>query len=144
MRVVALRLCPAHKHIQQRNSLLLVAGRGIDGDCHQGGQRQVSLLSYAAEQRMDEMGRPGLCMKKFAANIVVDGLWRLQPGDGIRAGEALLDVTQTGKRCYTEECDYANTKHPCPLQGCVYAAVRLGGSVSVGDEVRVETESTLR
>lgn len=143
MRVVALRLQTARKQpMQQRDSLLLLAGKGIDGDCHQGGMQQVSLLPLDAERRVIELGRPGLCMKRFTANIVVDGLQSLMKGARLRVGAAILDVTQMGKHCYAEECDYAFK--PCPLQGCAYAAVLRGGMVSIGDGVWLETKSTLR
>lgn len=181
MRVAALRLQRESKQpMETADSLELVEGRGIAGDCHyysgsmetgddaglervnqsiidgqeaidihrpdktsgrtknsDKAKRQVSMLPAQAEQRIDELGRPGLCMKKFAANMVVDGLGIMREGESLSASGAELRITQVGKPCFADDCDFTQAGEPCPLRGCMYAMVIKSGVVRVGDVLRV-------
>ncbi len=119
---------------------MLVADHGVRGDAHAGpGTRQVSLLMTESIERMRERGLavgPG----DFAENITVEGfdLLRVRPGDRIRAGEALLEITQIGKECH-DRCAIYFQAGDCvmPREG-VFARVIRGGEVAPGDFVRRE------
>ena len=82
--------------------LELQVGLGIVGDAHGGNwHRQVSLL---AEESVDAMRASGLELAPgaFAENILTRGLElkTLPVGTVLRAGTALLAVTQIGKECH--------------------------------------------
>lgn len=117
----------------------LVADHGIRGDAHAGpGSRQVSLLAEASIGKMRDLGLsvgPG----DFAENVTVEGIDvpALRPGDRLRVGEALLEVTQVGKECH-ERCAIYVQAGDCvmPREG-VFARVVRGGAVSPGDPVEI-------
>lgn len=101
-----------------------------------GTDRQISLASARVIDHLFEM--PGLCPRRFWANLAVSGLdfSALQPGDTLAIGGAALEITQVGKRCFAE-CP--NTGNPCQLRdGCAFARVLRGGAVSPGMDAALE------
>ncbi len=118
----------------------LVADHGLEGDAHAGPwHRQVSMLALESVQKMRDAGldvNPG----DFAENITTVGLdlVSLSPGTKISIGkEALGEVTQIGKECHTR-CAIYHQAGDCvmPREG-IFIRVLRGGTVKVGDEVRV-------
>lgn len=115
----------------------LVPGHGVDQDAHAGPwHRQVSLLAVESIRKMTEKGLsvgPG----DFAENITVEGidLTSLRPGDRLRSGEALLEITQIGKECHSR-CAIYHQAGDCvmPKEG-VFARVVNGGTVRAGDPI---------
>lgn len=109
---------------------------GIVGDAHAGPwHRQVSLLSRESiVEFQKELGReinPG----EFAENITVSGinLKQLVLGDTLRIGDAELEVTQIGKRCYGDGCSIFSQVGKCvmPKEG-IFCRVLRGGPISSG------------
>lgn len=120
-----------------RDSVLLVPNHGIDGDAHAGGwHRQVSLLPLERVEEFQAAGA-GVTSGDFGENIVVGGLdWtKIQPGVRLRAGDALLEITQLGKECH-DRCHIFKAMGDCimPRHG-VFAKVLAGGTVRPGDPV---------
>jgi MOSC domain-containing protein YiiM len=122
---------------------VLVVGSGFDGDAHAGDwHRQVSLL---AEESIAKMQAKGLDVDAgdFAENITTRGidLVSLPVGTRVRIGETLLEVTQIGKECHTK-CAIYYQAGDCvmPKEG-IFAIVLEGGSVAVGDDIRVEGDA---
>ena len=116
-------------------SLELRVGQGILGDAHAGNwHRQVSLL---AQESIDTMINLGLNLSPgdFAENIVVRGmnLKALPVGTVLRAGTALLAVTQIGKECHND-CAIKQAVGKCvmPTEG-IFAVVLKDGTVKPGD-----------
>lgn len=114
---------------------------GMEGDFHaDGGERQLSLLSHEARLWIRAQAESGLCFARFKENLSLDGIptERLKAGTRLRAGQAVLEISAYGKRCYPE----------CPLflrgSGCrlssegVFARVVKGGSIRVGDFIGQE------
>jgi MOSC domain-containing protein YiiM len=115
--------------------VLLVEGRGIDGDAHAGpGKRQVSLL---AEEDIDTMrASPGeLPAGVFAENVTTRGvdLSSLPVGTRLTVGEAVLEISQIGKECHAG-CAIRERIGDCvmPRKG-VFAVVIEGGEIKVED-----------
>ena len=115
----------------------LRVGLGVEGDAHAGNwNRQVSLL---AEESVDRMRGLGLALPPgaFAENLLTRGLElkTLPVGTVLRAGTALLAVTQIGKECHND-CAIKQTAGRCvmPTDG-VFAVVLKGGVVRPGDEI---------
>ncbi|MBR4514126.1 MAG: MOSC domain-containing protein [Lachnospiraceae bacterium] len=126
-------------------SCKLIENYGLEGDAHAGSGRQVSLLS--AEQveafRARSKGAVELPPGVFGENLLVSGYdlksypigTRFLIGSG--EGEVLLELTQIGKQCHTG-CEIMKTTGECimPHEG-VFAKVIKGGTVSVGDEIKI-------
>jgi molybdopterin adenylyltransferase len=116
----------------------LVPDHGVDQDAHAGpGHRQVSLLAVESIAKMKAKGLsvgPG----DFAENITVEGidLVSLRPGERLRSGEALLEITQIGKECH-DRCAIYRQAGDCvmPKEG-VFARVLHGGTLRAGDPLK--------
>lgn len=117
----------------------LAVGTGVVGDAHAGAwHRQVSLLP---DESVDELREvlPNLAPGDFAENILTRGLdlKSLPVGTVVAAGEALLAVTQIGKKCHND-CEIKRLTGKCamPTEG-IFAVVIRDGKVRAGDAVRV-------
>lgn len=123
-------------------SARLVENFGVEGDAHGGSwHRQVSLLAAESIAKMIDKGLkvgPG----DFAENLTTEGidLTALPVGAKLRAGDALLEVTQIGKKCHAR-CAIYEQAGDCimPREG-IFAKVLRGGVVSAGDSIDVVTE----
>ncbi len=140
-KVVALSISNK-RGIPKRNveEAMLIEDFGIEDDAHAGKwHRQVSLLSIESIKKVWEREvkvRPG----GFAENITTEGvdLAKLEVGDKIRIGEAILEVTQLGKTCH-KPCAIFYRAGFCvlPTEG-VFARVVRSGVVRVGDYISVQ------
>ncbi len=116
---------------------------GIEGDAHAGNwHRQVSLLcreavaEFAKNDRIDGDILPGA----FGENLLVEGidLSGIPCGTLLKAGDAVLKITQRGKECHSG-CNIRKLTGDCimPREG-VFAEVVKGGIVRPGDKIEVE------
>ena len=115
---------------------------GIVGDAHAGNwHRQISLLAKESIDRMRAMGL-SLTDGAFAENIVTEGieLKTLPVGTLLRAGGALLRVTQIGKECHND-CAIKAATGTCvmPTDG-IFAVVVEQGTIRPGDGMSIEQE----
>jgi len=118
----------------------LVLDRGLEGDAHAGDwHRQVSLLGIESIVKMVARGLevgPG----DFAENLTTAGvdLLQLPVGTTLRVGpEAVLEISQLGKVCHAR-CAIYHQAGDCvmPREG-IFATVRAGGPVRIGDSIEV-------
>lgn len=124
---------------QSVDSIELEVGTGVVGDAHSGAwHRQVSLLPNEAVDDLRQV-LPNLKAGDFAENILTRGLdlKSLPVGTVISAGEALLAVTQIGKKCHNG-CEIKRLVGKCamPSEG-IFTVVVRGGEVRPGDGVHV-------
>ncbi len=117
---------------------------GMDGDRHaRGGPRQVTLCSAVALRRIKEQeDRPGLCFKRYKANLAVEGLdvKALQPGMRLAAGTAVFEVSERKKECFPE-CVLFQSGRECGLAaGAVFLKVVRSGEVSEQAEMNIYEE----
>ncbi len=140
-RVVA--VCISDKKGTQKievGEVKLIEDHGIERDAHAGpGHRQVSLLALESADTMREKGLD-IDSGDFGENIVTEGLdlKRLRPGTRLKMGNAaLLEITQIGKECH-DRCAIYYKAGDCimPREG-VFTRVLTGGTVHVGDEVKI-------
>jgi molybdenum cofactor synthesis domain-containing protein len=120
---------------------LLVAGQGVEGDAHAGGERQVSLLAEEAIKRCIARG-VDVGAGDFGENLTVAGFEPTSAAIGQRllAGPtAILQVSQIGKIC-PQPCSIGRRLGDCimPREG-VFARVLRGGRVATGDAVTPTT-----
>lgn len=116
---------------------LLRPEHGIEGDAHAGTwHRQVSLLPHESIEAV-RVQLPDLADGAFAENIVTEGLdfSAVGVGDRIRAGKALLEVTQIGKKCH-QGCVIREVTGDCimPREG-IFCRVLEGGPIQPGTEL---------
>lgn len=115
----------------------LIENWGMENDAHAGRwHRQVSLLSFEAVEAFRARGAV-VTDGAFGENLLVEGydFKALPVGTVFRCGEAVLEMTQIGKKCHSE-CEIFRQVGDCimPREG-VFAVVLRGGTVSVGDEL---------
>ena len=116
---------------------------GIVKDGHAGpGHRQISLLAKESIVKMQRMGLDVDC-GDFAENLTTEGidLPSLPVGTRLRAGSALLEVTQIGKECHTR-CAIYHQAGDCvmPKEG-IFARVLEGGTLHPGDTLALSNDS---
>ena len=126
------------KPSEKRESLELVAGRGIRGDRHYGEpELQVCLLEQECRAWMEEQEEAGLCFSRFRENIstLSFDLSSLTRGDWLSAGDAVLEVTQAGKECFPD-CPRKKGGLECRLRrSCCFAKVIKSGTLAPGDRI---------
>lgn len=114
---------------------------GLIGDKHSSpGDRQATILSAKSRDRINTIETDGLCVNRFYENLTVKDLdtSNLTIGQVLIIGEAAFQITGKGKRCFPE-CDIVKRSEVCSLKnGAIFAKVILGGTVKVGDRVRLK------
>lgn len=111
---------------------------GMEGDRHaKGGERQVTLLSGEVRDWMTAQAVPGLCFKRYKANIETRGicLENLEPGTRILIGTAAFEVSECLKECFPE-CGLFQTASQCRLSsGGLYLKVTESGEAAKNDKI---------
>ena len=112
---------------------------GIQGDAHAGKwHRQVSLLSHEKIEAFRARGAE-VADGAFGENLVVAGIdFRSLPlGTRFQCNDVVLKLTQIGKECHNG-CAIYQAMGECimPREG-VFAQVLHGGTISVGDTLRI-------
>ena len=129
------------KGTQKQNvgTAVFVEDWGIEGDAHAGKwHRQVSLLSH---EKIEAFRARGAQVEDgaFGENLVVSGIdFRSLPlGTKFQCNDVVLELTQIGKECHTA-CEIYKIMGDCimPREG-VFTRVLHGGSISVGDTLRI-------
>ena len=141
-RIRAVCISPA-KGTEKRpvEKAVLIRDHGIENDAHAGKwHRQVSLLSWESVEEFNRKGA-GVTDGAFGENLLVEGirLKDLPVGTVLRAGTAVLRVTQIGKECHSD-CAIRQRTGDCimPREG-IFAEVLEGGEIRAGDPVTAET-----
>ncbi|HDS03472.1 MAG TPA: MOSC domain-containing protein [Firmicutes bacterium] len=115
----------------------LVEKSGLQGDAHAGSSRQVSLLARESYEKHEKTA--SLPCGTYAENLTTEGLilHHYPVGTVVKAGEALLEITQIGKNCHNA-CEIRKLSGKCvmPLEG-VFARVLVSGFVRPGDPVKI-------
>jgi molybdenum cofactor synthesis domain-containing protein len=127
------------------DSVELVQDHGIKDDAHAGKwHRQVSLLAMESIQKMKDQGLD-VDSGDFAENITTEGidLTSIRIGDKLTIGDVELVISQLGKTCH-KRCAIFYAAGDCvmPREG-IFAVVRNGGKVNVGDEVKLTRKEGL-
>lgn len=115
---------------------------GIVSDAHAGNwHRQISLLAVESVDTMRNLGL-NLSAGDFAENIVTRGisLKTLPIGTKLSIGEAVLEVTQIGKKCHSD-CEIKKLTGKCvmPTEG-IFAIVLKEGRIYPEDKIEVIEE----
>lgn len=120
------------------NDCHFIKNLGMEGDRHaHGGDRQVTLLSGEVRRWMEVQTAPGLCFKRYKANIETQGisLENIEPGTRIGIGTAVFEVTECVKTCFPE-CALFMAGGQCRLSsGGLYLRVAESGTVLKNDKI---------
>lgn len=111
---------------------------GVENDAHAGDwHRQVSLLAEESIRRFESQLGRHIEFGEFAENITTRGivLHETSPGDKLKIGNTLLEVTQIGKKCHGDNCEIFKQVGKCvmPKEG-IFAKVIEGGTIQPGDK----------
>ena len=121
----------------------LLVNWGLEGDAHAGTwHRQVSFLAAESIARARTLWNLDVSFGDFAENLTTSGidLIALPLGARLRIGpEALVEITQKGKKCHTG-CEIRELTGKCvfPTEG-IFGRVLRAGTVRAGDPVLVES-----
>lgn len=121
-------------------SVLLIKNEGIKGDMHKGDtDRQVSFFTYEGMEKLKDSEMKGLCTGKFWGNITTRGIdfSKLLPGDKLKIGHSLIEVTEIGKECY-KECELLKNDLKCniPME-TAFGRILEGGQVNIEDKIEI-------
>ena len=124
---------------QNVKKAMLIENYGIEHDAHAGKwHRQISLLALEKIEEFRERGAQ-VDFGAFGENLIVEGfdLRTLPLGTIFRIGDALLELTQIGKKCHSH-CEIYKVVGDCimPREG-VFTKVLKGGTVCPGDTVEL-------
>lgn len=142
--VVALTRASEHgAPLQRRDSLSLLAGRGIEGDRNIGKHRQVTvvctgeLAKAAVDHGVDSID--GVTTRR---NIVVDtdSLPR-EHGTSFSIGEVELEVWRDCAPCELMNEFFGDGAKSALRERCgISATVTRGGTIRIGDAIRIEVD----
>ena len=94
-------------------------------------------MAGEARDWMEKQTEPGLCFRRYKANLITEGVdtTQLNTGDLLAAGGAVFRVSGYGKKCFPE-CIYHEKGVFCRLSaGAIFLEVIRDGYVSVSDEI---------
>lgn len=111
---------------------------GVENDAHAGDwHRQISLLGEESIRSFESQLGRHIEYGEFAENITTKGivLFETKPGDKLKIGNTLLEVTQIGKKCHGDSCQIFQQVGKCvmPKEG-IFAKVIDGGIIKPGDK----------
>ena len=145
-RVERLWVKRAHRGaMDARESIELVAGRGVEGSADRGGRRQITLLEREVwDALMRELGR-NAGPETRRANVLVSGIdLRASRGRVLRLGGTRIRIGGEVKPCERMEEAVAGLRaamYP-EWRGGAFGQILDGGSVAVGDAVEWEEETS--
>ena len=145
-RVERLWVKRAHRGaMDARESIELVAGRGVEGSADHGGRRQVTLLEREVwDALMRELGR-NAGPETRRANVLISGIdLRASRGRVLRLGDTRIRIGGEVKPCERMEEAVAGLRaamYP-EWRGGAFGQILDGGSVAVGDAVEWEEETS--
>ena len=119
---------------------VLVEGVGMEGDIHQGGERQISLLPAETRRWMENQREKGLCFVRYRENILTEGLELgvLSEQDCLLVGDAVLRISKRNKQCFSD-CTLYSQGTSCRLaDSALFAVVEKSGTVRNGDPIHIE------
>jgi MOSC domain-containing protein YiiM len=128
-----------------RDSIELVAGRGVEGSADRGGRRQVTIIEREVwESLMRELGSDA-GPETRRANVLVSGIdLRASRGRVLRLGDTRIRIAGEVKPCERMEEAVPGLRalmYP-EWKGGAFGQILDGGAVSVGDAVEWEEPVT--
>jgi len=141
-RLLAIWVKPARgAPLEAREEAELVAGRGMVGNAHQGGKRQVSILDIGAWATLTQELGDDLPPETRRANLLLEGVQLAGiRGRVLRIGECRLRILGQTTPCRQMDAARAGLARAMLTnwRGGSYGTVIAGGRIQVGDPVAWE------
>lgn len=102
------------------------------------GKPGISLMTKEALEQIQSLSEKGLCMARFKADCVVDGLAfsSLKTGDRLRVGTMTVLITRCGKACHGKDCQIFDGSKTCFMtQDILFGDILVDGTYKSGDNV---------
>ncbi len=132
--VRALFICPKRKAGPVALAQVRLGSGGFEGDFHAraADSRQILMLSNDVLSEFD------LAPGSLSENMVVDGLdvMKLSPGQQLRIGDAILEVTIPCEPCVQMERIQHGLKRALAGKRGMFARVLTPGTIRIGDTVK--------
>ncbi len=140
--LVAIYLRPsARASVKETASVEAVAGRGLEGDHAGGGNRQVTLMSREAwADSCADLADPHLDPRGRRANLLVEGIdLAASIGQRIAIGPCVIAVIAELAPCRLMDDFHPGLQDALKpaCRGGVYGRIVRGGSLCVGDTVKI-------
>jgi len=102
-------------------------------------ERQISLITAEAENRLVEDPQRGFCHLKFKGNLIIEDLEisEISKHQRIKIGETLLQITIIGKECH-DNCPLSRLETCDIHRSIIFARILKAGLVEVGSYVELE------
>ena len=124
---------------QNVSSVQCAVDLGLLGDRFaKGGEKQLTMIDDICESWLVQQETPGLCFKRFKANITVENmdLSVFKTGQKLIFEDAELEFSQENKECFAE-CVRVQNKMECFLRHhAKYLKVAQSGRINVNDEIK--------
>jgi len=138
-KVVSVNISQEKGTVKKPVSEVCIVANGIVDDAHAGlWHRQVSLLAQESIDGFSDQEDRRFACGEFAENITTEGIDLNQVAirDTLRIGEAVLEVSQIGKKCHGDGCAIFREVGKCvmPKEG-IFTRVVTGGSVKAGNAI---------
>lgn len=119
---------------------LLIQDDGIEGDIHRADiERQVSFFTFEGIQKLKNTETKGLCTERFWGNITTEGIQfsKILPGIEFKIGEALIEITGNGKKCF-KDCELVQNGLNCTIpEETAFGKIIKSGWIHIGDRIEV-------
>lgn len=140
IRVVSVNISKKKGTVKVPVSSIALNANGVQGDAHAGKwHRQVSLLGTESFRKFEVQAKRTINYGEFAENITTEGivLYETHPLDRFIIGDALLEVTQIGKKCHGDSCAIFREVGNCvmPKEG-IFCRVLKPGTLKAGDTIQ--------
>jgi len=137
--ILSVNLSERKGEVKQPVSEIVLTDQGVDGDAHAGPwHRQVSLLAAESIRKYEDNTGSLVPDGGFGENITTEGftLHHARPLDRFVCAEAVLELTQVGKKCHGKGCAIYKQSGECimPDEG-VFCRVIHGGRLKAGDRL---------
>ena len=139
-KIVSLQLCVGHKEpMEFKDEVVALTGTGLEGDRHavQDNARQILLMDKEVLDAFDL--KPGIVRE----NVTVSGvsIHKLSEGQRLRLGsDVVLEVTGHCEPCARMDEIRLGLRESLDMQRGMLTRVLQGGKLTLGDQVKVESE----
>ena len=139
-KIVSLQLCVGHKEpMEFKDEVVALTGTGLEGDRHavQDNARQILLMDKEVLDAFDL--KPGIVRE----NVTVSGvsIHKLSEGQRLRLGsDVVLEVTGHCEPCARMDEIRLGLRESLDMQRGMLTRVLRGGKLTLGDQVKVESE----
>ena len=141
-KIVSLQLCVGHREpMDFKNQVIALTGTGLQGDRHAAPDNARQILLMDKEILDDFDLKPGMVRE----NVTVSGLsiHKLSQGQRLKLGaDVVLEITGHCEPCARMDEIRSGLRESLDMQRGMLTRVLEGGTITLGDQVRIESVSS--